>query len=179
MTRIARSKKANAPEFRPRVSLASEAAGPPKNPLPPWRVVIADQSEARIYEVDGAVSRMELVGTLENPSARKPERELTSSRPGRKMNRTAGLGQSLSPPDTAKHEKNAQFAKAVAAVAGRRMKSGERLALIAAPRLLGMITRALPASASSRVARTVARDVTHESAAELRSRLRKALVSVD
>jgi len=179
MTRTARPKKATAPEFRPRVSLASEAAGPPKNPALPWRVVIADQSEARIYAVDGAVSSMELIGTLENPAARQAEQDLISSRPGRKMNRAAGLGQSLSAPETVKHEKNAQFAKAVAAVAGRRMKAGERLALIAAPRLLGMITRALPSSASSRVARTVARDVTHESAAELRNRLRKALVNVD
>ena len=179
MTRISRSKTAVAPEFRPRVSLASEAAGPPRNPPRPWRVVIADFSEARIYTIDGAISRLKLLATVSNPSARQPERELSFGRPGRKMNRGAGLNQTMSPHETVQHERAERFAKSVGTMAGRRMEAGERLALIAAPRLLGMITRALPKTAQARLAKTVARDVTHERAAELRARLRKALVNIE
>jgi protein required for attachment to host cells len=159
----------------PRLRAAVEPA-PTERPKPGWRVVVADQSEARLYAADSRVSALKLLATMRNPAAWKPERELVSGRGGSKLNRTAGIRQALAPAASAHRESGERFARAVAVLAGRGLAKGERLALVAAPRLLGLITRALPAGVRDRVARTVKRDVVHERAADLRVRLKRALV---
>lgn len=142
-----------------------------------WRVVVADLSEARIYRANAMLSTLTLIATVRNPSARTPERNLLTGRGGSKYNRAAGLYQALAPASRVHRERGEQFAKAIAAIAGRQCAKTERLALVAAPRLLATIRSALPGSARARLAHTVARDVTHESAARLRIRLQRELAS--
>jgi protein required for attachment to host cells len=137
---------------------------------------VADQGEARIYIADSGVTALKLLATMRNPAAWKPERALVSSRGGSKFNRVAGLRQALTAPASVHRQSGERFARAVATLAGRRLATGERLVLVAAPRLLGLITRALPLDARARLARTVPRDLVHERAADLRARLQRALL---
>jgi protein required for attachment to host cells len=186
MTRTPRSRRLEPPQFRPRITPAPVAAAARATAaarqlvraMPGWRILVADSAEARIYAADGAITSLKLLATLRNPSARKPERELVSARQGRKFNRSGGVQQSLSAPGSWHRASTEQFAKTIALVAGRQLARDERLVLVAAPRLLGLVERALPAGARKRLARTVPRDVVHEGAAELRARLRKALVEL-
>jgi len=142
-----------------------------------WRLVVADLSEARIYRANASLTTLALVATVRNPSARTPERNLLTGRGGSKYNRAGGLYQALAPASRVHRERNEQFARAIAAIAGRECAATERLALVAAPRLLGSIRSALPVAGRQRLARTIARDVTHESAARLRIRLQRELGS--
>ena len=184
MTRTSRSKSLEPPQFRARVTVGPTAAAVRAaalarrlvRALPGWRIVVADSAEARIYAADGAVTSLKILATLRNPAARKLEHDLVSSRRGSKFNPSGGMQQSLSAPDSWHRASTEQFAKTVALVAGRQLAEGERLVLVAAPRLLGLVQDALPAAARRRLTRTVPRDVVHEGAAELRARLRKALV---
>ena len=173
MTRASRSRTFRAPEFRARVP--ASAARTVTRLRPAWRVVIADLSEARIYAADAAVSYLRLLATVRNPSARIPEQKLLTSRGGSKLNRAGGVYQALAPTSRVHRQRSEQFGKAVAAVAARGMANAERLALVAAPRLLGLIERALPGRARAPLMRSIPRDVTHESAARLRMRLQREL----
>ena len=131
-------------------------------------MVIAELSEARIYAADSGVSQLKLLATVRNPSARKLEQDLLTGRAASKFNRAGGNYQALAPTSRVHRERSQQFGKAVGAVAVREIGNRERLALVAAPRLLALIERALPRRARS--SRAVPRDVTHESAARLRIR---------
>ena len=181
MTRASRSQTFKAPEFRARApgfgartaSTEEPSTRPAARARPTWRVVIADLSEARIYAADSGVSQLKLLATVRNPSARKLEQDLLTGRAGSKFNRSGGNYQALAPTSRVHRERNEQFGKAVAAVAGREIGNRERLALVAAPRLLALIGRALPRRARTQLACSVPRDVTHESAARLRIRLQR------
>lgn len=186
MTRIPRSRTFEPPQFRSRVTIgptpaavrAEAMARQLVRTMPGWRIVVADSAEARIYVADGAITSLKLLATLRNPAARKLEHELVSSRRGSKFNPGGGNQQSLSAPNSWHRASSEQFAKTVALLAGRQLAQGERLAVVAAPRFLGLVERALPAGARKRLTRTVPRDVVHEGAAELRARLKKALVEL-
>ena len=186
MTRIPRSRSFEAPQFRPRATVGPTPAAARAEALtrrlvrtmPGWRIVVADSAEARIYAADAAITGLKLLATLRNPAARKLEHELVSSRRGSKSNPGSGVQQSLSGPGSWHRASSEQFAKTVALIAGRQLAVGERLALVAAARFLGLVEHALPAVARKRLTRTVPRDVVHEGAAELRARLRKALVEL-
>ncbi len=185
MTRTSRSRTLKAPEFRARgrgpITSAGLPTGDPDRTgmrtRPGWRVIIADSSEARIYAAGAAASHLTLLATLRNPSARIPEQELLTGRGGSRFNRSGGHYQALAPTSRVHRERFEQFAKTIATVAARECGTTEQLALIAAPRLLGLIQRAMSGSARARLARAVPRDVTHESAARLRTRLQRELGS--
>ena len=86
-----------------------------------------------------------------------------------------GRFQALAPHAGAHRASGEEFAKRIAAVAAHKLEPDQQLVLCAAPRLLALIERALPQTVCRDRLRTVARDVTHENAAQLRDRLRRAL----
>ena len=171
MNRSVRARTRAAPEY----SIREPASERGSRAEWSWRLVVADLSEARIYRANASLTTLTLIATVRNPSARTPERNLLAGRGGSKYNRAAGLYQALAPASRVHLERNEQFARAIAAIAARGCAPTDRLALVAAPRLLGSIKLAMPASGRLRLARTVARDVMHESAARLRVRLQREL----
>jgi len=171
MKRSASARRRTAPEYS-----AREPAGESGwRTAWSWRLDVADLSEARIYRANASLTTLTLLATVRNASARTAERNLLTGRGGSKYNRAAGLYQALAPTSRVHRERGEQFARAIAAVAGRDCAVTEQLALVAAPRLLASIKAALPRTVHARLARTVARDVTHDSAARLRLRLQREL----
>jgi protein required for attachment to host cells len=148
----------------------------------PACVVVADQSEARIYLLRGAVMR--LAARLENEAAHLHDRDLKSDRPGRVFDRAPALrgrrgavghhatGGERKP----RRQIELAFARGIgAAVAATRRSAGfDRLVLVAGPRFLGQLRRTLPAALRTRVVAEFAKDWVHLPAAALRARVASA-----
>jgi protein required for attachment to host cells len=149
----------------------------------PTCVVVADQSEARIYLLRGAAMR--LAARLENEAAHLHDRDLKSDRPGRVFDRAPTLrgrrgavghhatGGERKP----RRQVELAFARSVAAAAAttRRSASFDRLVLVAGPRFLGQLRRTLAAPLRTRVVAELAKDWVHLPAATLRARVASAV----
>lgn len=131
-------------------------------------VVVADRSRARIFTVETPRGPLREVEDLVHPEARAHERDLTSDRPGRSTDRHA-LGNANSSRD----QQAVEFAREIAA----RLESGrvhgdvERLVLVAAPDLLGLLRKALNANVTKLIVRTIDKNLTQQGAPEIRKLL--------
>jgi protein required for attachment to host cells len=142
------------------------------------RIAVADQAEVRFFDALGFAHPLRFVGTLTNPAAHLRDQDLTADRPGRVFNRAAipgrrrgasahhATGGEYTPRRHATH----LFARRVADELERARRAGRftRLALIAAPAILGELRLAFPAALRSCIVATVAKDVVHRPDADLR-----------
>jgi protein required for attachment to host cells len=150
------------------------------------RVVVADQSEVRFYDVDGPGGKLRLAGRLTDPIAHLYNRELVSDRPGRVFDHAPpavgrrgcvarhGTGGERSP---RKHEA-LSFARTIATQLETAQRAGEfdRLVLMAGPGFLGLLREVLPKSLLPMVAAEVNKDLVHQTEAAITEHLpREAL----
>ncbi|MET0657505.1 MAG: host attachment protein [Steroidobacteraceae bacterium] len=135
------------------------------------RIVVADRSEARFYEVTHGDSQLELVGELTDPQARLRDRDYKSDRPGRVYDRAASGTRrgATAHHDTSgekkphKHEAEV-FAKRIAdaLLEGQHDRQFDRLVLMAAPAFLGQLRSVLPQALGAAVILEVNKDLVHE-----------------
>jgi len=136
------------------------------------RIVVADRSEARFYDVERREGELQLVGQVSDPSAHLHDRDLKSDRPGRKFDRAPmqsgrrgatahhGVGSDRSP---RQHEAELFAHKITDEVASAQRADGfDRLVLIAPPAFLGLLRKALPAALRRMLAAEIAKDLVHE-----------------
>ena len=135
------------------------------------RIVVADQSEARFYELEGARGPLRLIETLTDPKARLHDRDFKSDRPGRVFDHASTPGKRRGA--TAHHstggersprEHEAQlFARRIAQEleTAHDEKRYSRLILMSAPAFLGMLRAALPRAASAAIVAEVPKDLIH------------------
>ena len=153
------------------------------------RVVVADQSAARFYDVSGRGARLTSAGELANPKARVHDRELRSDKPGRIFSSAAGA---TSPRGTGRRgsvvhhaaggergpqrQEAQRFARRIAAdlLTAHRADRFERLVLMAGPRFLGDLRAALPASLRRQVSHEVRGDFVHQPESEVRGHIPSA-----
>jgi len=135
------------------------------------RVLVADQSEARFYDL-GAHDTLVLVGYLADPLAHLHDRDLVSDRPGRKFDHAPlrdgrrgatahhAAGGERSP---RKHEAES-FARRVAVELEETHEHGdfERLIVMSGPTFLGLLREALPEAVRGTVAAEVTKDLVHQ-----------------
>ena len=145
------------------------------------RIVVADQAEARFYDMHIPGKSLRLTGRLLDPSARLHERDLVSDRPGRVFDRaplSAGRRGAMAHHDTG-GERSARRYAAVAFARrigrqldlARRQGRFERLVLMANPRFLGMLRQVLPPQLGECVAAVVPKDLVHQGEGALRAHL--------
>ncbi|MBW4050822.1 MAG: host attachment protein [Proteobacteria bacterium] len=137
------------------------------------RIVVADQSEARFYDVEHRDSQLRLIATLTDPLAHLHDRDFKSDRPGRVYDHAAGKGRrgatahhgTAGERSPRKHEAE-MFARRIAAQVQTAYRQNEfdRLILIAAPGFLGLLRHALPASLTAIVAGEVGKNLVREAA---------------
>jgi protein required for attachment to host cells len=134
------------------------------------RVVVADERAASFFDVAQLSAQPEARGSMHNDAAR-PDRELETDRPGRRFGGTQGNRHALDGERSSERHETELFAKAVArSLDGARARNEfDRLVLIAAPRMLGLLRDALPAPCRSIIAAEVAKDLVHEDAEAIRS----------
>jgi protein required for attachment to host cells len=127
------------------------------------RVVVADEREANFFDLANAQSAPAARGALQNEAAGQHDRELETDRPGRRFGGTDGNRHAVGGERSTKRHEMEQFAREVArALDGARTRNEfDRLVLIAAPRMLGLLRDALPSPCRSVVAAEVAKDFVH------------------
>jgi protein required for attachment to host cells len=145
------------------------------------RIVVANQSGARFYDAAGPASPLRAAGQLANPEARLHDRELKSDRPGRVFSSAKirpGRRGAVAHHDAGGERRPRQqlatvFARRISAelVAAKRGGQFERLVLIVAPAFLGVLRKTLPKSLRSDVAAEVAKDLLHQTKAEVRAHI--------
>lgn len=149
---------------------------------PPVCVVVADQSEARVYLLRGAAMR--LAASLDHPAARRHDRDLKSDRPGRVFDRAppargrrgATAHHATGGEHTPRRQSAIVFAREIAAAIAETARDSklDRIVLVAPPRFLGMLRHALPARLRMQVDVELAKDWVHLPAATLRARIAAA-----
>jgi protein required for attachment to host cells len=124
------------------------------------RVVVADQRDANFFDVATPQADPQACGSLHNDAAR-PDRDLETDRPGRRLsgsdnnNRHAVDGER----STERHELELFALEVARTIDGARTRQEfDRLVLIAAPRMLGLLREALPAACRSVVAAEISKD---------------------
>jgi protein required for attachment to host cells len=147
------------------------------------RVVVADESEARFFDLSGPRARLRLCGRVANPAARQHDRDLKSDRPGRVFNRAAGTGRRGAVAHHAtggerrpRTEEARRFARRIARelAQSQREERFDRLVLMAGPRFLGTLRAALRKSIRDAVAE-VPRDLVHQDERAVREHLPREL----
>lgn len=135
------------------------------------RIVVADRSEARFYDLVRAGSAPRLANRITDPDARLRDREFKSDRPGRVFDRASGGGRRGAVPhhDTSgerkphKHEAEA-FARRIVAELERTLRQDpcDRLVLMAAPAFLGLLREVMPRSVTAVEVLEVRKDLVHQ-----------------
>jgi protein required for attachment to host cells len=145
------------------------------------RIVVADQAEARFFDVENEAAELHLAGQLSDPLGHLHDRDLKSDRPGRKFDRAPlhggrrgatahhGVGGEHKP---RKHEA-ALFARRIADALTAAQRSGgfDRLVIMAPPAFLGTLRSALSPAVRKTVAAEIAKDLIHETPSAVRTYL--------
>jgi protein required for attachment to host cells len=142
------------------------------------RVLVADESEARFYNIAGPGEPLELRGQVSNPKAHQHDRDLKSDRPGRVFDHAPGTGRRGAVAHHAtggerrpRAEEARRFARRIARELAQAQQQDrcDRLVLIAGPRFLGTLRAALRKSVRDAV--EVPRDLVHQGEEAVRQHL--------
>lgn len=135
------------------------------------RVVVADQSEARYYELEEPADSWRLVRRTMHPQAHMRDRDLVSDRPGRVFdhaNLAGGRRGSVAHHATGgeRSPRKVEALKFARQIAGeldteRRHGDYDRLVLVSGPSFLGLLRASMPKTLQAVVALEVAKDLVH------------------
>lgn len=135
------------------------------------RIVVADQSEARFYDMEGLDAPLKPAGSLSDPKAHLHDRDFKSDRPGRVFDhastggRRGAVGHHATGGERSPRKHEAElFARQIAEELeqAHRKDSFDRVILAAGPPFLGMLRAALTKSFHSRIAAEIPKDLVHE-----------------
>ena len=137
------------------------------------RVIVADQSEARFYDLNALDARLQPAGRLTDPDAHSQEHELATERAARGSNRSAvadaGRRATLTPHSAGtdpRPRKDAamRFARQVAAEldAARQRDSFDRIVLVAGPAFIGLLRSALSEAVRATLVAEVRKDLVRQ-----------------
>jgi len=148
------------------------------------RFIVADEGEARFYDLEHYDDPLTLTGQISDPNAHLHDRDLKSDRPGRVFASARGRRGAVAHHATGgensprKHEA-VVFARQIAAELekARRENRFDRVVLAAGPPFLGVLRAALEKVFHSRMAAEIPKDLVHEPEAELRTYLPREVFS--
>ncbi|HEY8538147.1 MAG TPA: host attachment protein [Steroidobacteraceae bacterium] len=135
------------------------------------RVVVADERRATFFDVSRPKDGLREVAVVENPVGRLKDTDLETDRPGRRFGGAQGAGHGPGPAQGHHHGVNGErstllheltlFAKEV----GRRIDADrnghkfDKLVIIAAPKMLGLLRQSLPSQVQSLIAAEIPKDL--------------------
>ncbi len=128
-------------------------------------VLVADRSRARIFSIAKPNAPLTELEDLVHPEARAHEGDLTTDRPGRSPDHNA-LGNA----NSARDEQAQEFAREIA----QRLEKGrvhgelERLLVVAAPDVLGMLRKTMNGNLAKIVTLEIDKNVTQQSPSDIR-----------
>jgi protein required for attachment to host cells len=136
-------------------------------------VVAADSSVCRIFEAGEPAGALQELEVLTHPEARLRARELVSDRPGRTFDsKGAGRHAKEAPVGPKRHEAMV-FAGRIAdrLEAGRVAHAFDRLALVAAPKFLGLLRERLTPQVRARIVHEIAKNLSRRGAETIAARV--------
>ena len=135
------------------------------------RVVVADGRRATFFDVTRPDAGLHEAGAVENPVGRLKDTDLETDRAGRRFGGAGGVSHGQGPAQGHHHGVDGErstlqhdltlFAKEV----GRRIDADrvghkfDKLVIVAAPKMLGLIRQSIPAPVQSMVAGEIAKDL--------------------
>jgi protein required for attachment to host cells len=140
-------------------------------------VVITDGAKAVFYRNDGPGKGLTALDEFKMTNDAPPTREIMSDRPGRSFN-SVGQGRSGMEPRTDAHDlEETKFAHGVLSQIEAAMSRNvaDKLVLVAAPRTLGEMRKAMPKSLANHLTATLDKDLTKTPASELPKHLEGVL----
>ena len=141
-------------------------------------ILVANASQAFLYESRGRAEGMELIRTFEHPSSRAKGADLTSDRPGHAATGGGGDRRTAMEPNThpRRHEQE-RFAHELALELGaaHAKRRYDKLVLTASAAFLGMVKAQLPKDVERSIILSQNKDYTATPAAELATQLREHL----
>jgi protein required for attachment to host cells len=144
------------------------------------RIVVADQSEARFYDIERPGAPLVLAGRITDPNAHLHDRDFKSDRPGRVFDHAPSGGRrgavghhSTGGERTPRVREALLFARRIAAeLEQARLKDRfDRVILAAGPPFLGVLRESLTKVFHSRVAAEIPKDLVHAAESDLRAHL--------
>lgn len=140
-------------------------------------ILVADAGSARIYCSDEALAAWTLVRRIDNERIHLDAAELVSDRRGATRSRPGGERSALDRHTDPHEVERVRFARAVAEVVddGLLREQFERLVIVAPPRFLGTLRRALSPRVAGRVAASIDHDFTRTAEPELPAAVRRHL----
>ena len=139
-------------------------------------VLVADEARARLFRADRRIGPLAEDHDFVNPAERLPEHELGADAPGRVVG-PGGRQHAFGGDDGMREHESQRFAAELA----RRLKKGreqgayERLYLVAPPKFLGALRKALDAQTAALLIDTLDKDIVRKEAGEIREHLPKRL----
>lgn len=138
------------------------------------RIVVADERQANFFDAVTPKAPLTARGSLINESGGKKDIELETDRAGRRYGGTNGVSHGSGPVQGHHHGVNGErsteqhdltiFAKEVARRidAGRARNEFDKLVLVAAPKMLGLLRQSLPTPSQSLLAEAISKDIVHQ-----------------
>jgi len=139
-------------------------------------VLVANQAEARIYSADRIPGNLTLVETLIHEEGAAHARDLTSDAPGRVHDRMGSTRHSMESDTGVKEEGRRRFVKEMVG----RLESAhfhgdfDRLVLLAAPAVLGVIRKTLTSKLIKAVIKEIPKDVIGQNLDKIQVQLRRS-----
>jgi protein required for attachment to host cells len=137
------------------------------------RIVVADERQANFFDAVTPKAPLTARGSLINDSGGKKDIELETDRPGRRYGGTNGVshgGQVQGHHHGVNGERSTEqhdltiFAKEVARRidASRARNEFDKLVLVAAPKMLGLLRQSLPTPTQTLLAGAISKDIVHQ-----------------
>lgn len=140
---------------------------------PKW-LVIADGAKAQIFSYNGFFRTIHEVPEGDLSHVNLLSQELITDKQGRVFNSADNARSAMEPTVDPHEQEKVLFAKEVADFLKARNAQFNQLALVAAPRFLGYLRKALPDSVQRKVNKEVSKDFTNISKQELPEKLKDA-----
>jgi protein required for attachment to host cells len=141
------------------------------------RVVVADQSEARFYDLQGMESGLRLTRRLTDAAAHLHNRDMVSDKPGRVFDhappstgRRGSVGHHSTGGERSPRRHEAEsFARTIIEELEKARQAGEfeRLVVMAGPGFLGLLRAASPKALTSVIVAEVDKDLVHQTDAAI------------
>ncbi len=136
-------------------------------------IVVADAARARIFSVDGPLAPLQALHQLVSPQAKLHDRDIGSDRPGR-VHDSHGQGRhAMGTHNSPKEQDAIRFASEVVdqLEKGRAAEEFNRLILVAEPRFLGLLRKAVKPALEQMITVEIDKDLSKADEDTIRSHL--------
>jgi protein required for attachment to host cells len=135
-------------------------------------ILIADAAGARVFSAIASKAPLHLERQIANPDGRARTQDLVTDEPGR-YRKGAEPKSAMDPRTTAHEAVVEQFTRELVEMLDEEARRGnfDSLAIVAPPHLLGLLRSALTRQLTSRLKATLAKDLAHIGADQLRPHL--------